>query len=130
MDCEFAMRDELYNTDFCFSRQDLYDKEKQYDYSQKFYGFDCNIGSFCCYVDDKNIIKIIDIAKKYNLEDIFLEKTFNMLSFLNFKNKSNEELRKENKIPDDFPVIFWFHRGYNSFIKDPLYLKDYINDLV
>ena len=33
-------------------------------------------------------------------------------------------------VPDAFPVIFWFHRGYNSFIKDPLYLKDYINDLV
>ena len=99
MDCEFAMRDELYNTDFCFSRHDLYDKEKQYDYSQKFYAFDCNIGSFCCYVDNENIIKIIDIAKKYNLEDIFLGKTFNMLSLLNFKNKSNEELRKENKIP-------------------------------
>lgn len=62
MEKEFAMRDELYNTDFCFPRCDLYNKSKNYDYSQKFYAFDCNIGSFCCYAIRENILRIVKIA--------------------------------------------------------------------
>ncbi len=126
MDYEFAMSDELYKTDFCFPRYDLYDKEKNYDYSQKFYAFDCNIGTFCCLANKENILKIIGIAKKYNLENLFLEKMFNKISLLNFKTMSNEEFRKENNIHDDYPVVFWFQRGYNHYIKDGVYLKDYL----
>lgn len=126
MNSEISMSEELYNTDFCFPRYDLYDKDKNYDYSQKFYGFDCNIGSFCCYANRENILKIILIAKKYELEDIFLSKMFNKNNLLNFKAKSNEQLRKENNIHDDYPVIFWFHRGYNTYIKDGVLLKDYL----
>ena len=126
MNSEFAMRDELYNTDFCFPRYMLYDKEMNYDYTQKFYAFDCNIGTFCCLATKENILKIISIAKKYNLEDLFLEKMFNKMSLLNFKAKSNEELRKEYNVPDDYPIVFWFYRGYNVDIKNGVYLKDYL----
>jgi len=126
MEREFAMKDELYKTDFCFPRYYLYDKEKNYDYSQKFYAFDCNIGTFCCLATTENILKIISIAKKYNLEDLFLGKMFNKMSLLNFKTKSNEELRKENNVPDDYPIVFWFYRGYNLDIKDGVHLKDYL----
>ncbi len=126
MQQEIQMQEELYNTDFCFPRYKLFDNEKNYDYSQKFYAFDCNIGSFCCYANRENIIKIVEIAKKYNLENIFLGKMFNKTSLLEFKQKSVEEIRIKENIPNDFPVIFWFYRGYNTPIVDGVLLKDYL----
>ena len=126
MEQEIQMQEELYKTDFCFPRYDLFDKEKNYDYSQKFYAFDCNIGSFCCYANRENIIKIVEIAKKYNLENIFFGKMFNKTSLLNFKQKSVEEIRIKENIPNDFPVVFCFYRGYNTPAVDGVYLKDYL----
>jgi hypothetical protein len=125
MDAEFAMRDELYNSDFCFSRQDLFDKEKNYDYTQKYYAFDCNIGSFCCLAEKENILKIIEIAKKYKLEDIFLNKMFDKISLLKFKINSIEEIKKHYGITGDLPAVFWFYRWYNMDIRGQL-LKDYL----
>lgn len=127
MDSEFKMQEELYSTDFCFPRYDLYDKEKNYDYSQKFYAFDCNIGTFCCYANRENILKIIEIAEKYGLENIFLTKMFNKTSLLEFKQKTVDEIRLTQNIPNDFPVVYWFYRGYNVPIKDGVLLKDYLN---
>lgn len=126
MEQEIEMQEELYKTDFCFPRYKLFDIENNYDYNQKFYAFDCNIGSFCCYAKRENILKIVEIAKKYNLENIFLGKMFNKTSLLNFKQKSIEEIRKEQNISNDIPVIFWFYRGYNIPVVDGVYLKDYL----
>jgi hypothetical protein len=126
MEQEFAMQKELYNSDFCFPRYDLFDKEKNYDYTQKFYAFDCNIGTFCCYAKIENVLKIIEIAKKYNLESLFLNKSFNKSQLLNFKQTPNEELLKKYNLPNDYPVIFWFLRGYNIPVANEVYLKDYL----
>jgi hypothetical protein len=126
MNLEFEMREELYNTNFCFSRQDLFDKEKNYDYAKKFYAFDCGIGSFCCYAEKENIIKIIEIAKKYNLEELFLNKAFNKNTLLEFKTKNIHEILKNYNLSDNMPVIFWFSRPY-YFDNDKMsYVKDYL----
>jgi len=124
MNCEFAMREELYNTDFCFSRSSLYDHENKYDFTQKFYAFDCNVGSFCCYANRENIYKIINVAKKYNLEDLFLYKSFDKNKLYEFKNNSVDELKKKYDLSDNFPLIFWFSRR-PLFITD-VYLKAYL----
>lgn len=126
MEKEFAMQDELFKTDFCFSRYDLYDNKKNYDYSQKFYAIDCNIGGFYCYATKENLLKIVDIAKKYNLENLFLNKTFNKINLLNFKCMTNNELRQKKGLPDDSPVIFYFLRGYNYSLDHSANLKDYL----
>jgi hypothetical protein len=126
MENEFAMQVELFKTDFCFSRYDLYDKEKNYDYSQKFYAFDCNIGGFYCYATKENLLKIVDIAKKYNLEDLFLNKTFNKINLLNFKCMTNNDLRQKKGLSDDYPVIFYFLRGCNYSLDYNAKLKEYL----
>jgi hypothetical protein len=126
MEQEQMMQEELYKTDFCFPIYNLNDIQKDYDYTQKFYAFDCNIGSFCCYANKENILKIIEIAKKYNLEDLFLNKSFNKMRLLNFKQKTNKEYLKEYNLPENSPVIFWFLRGYNIPIIDAIYLRDYL----
>lgn len=123
---ELAMLDELYKTNFCFPRYDLYDTEKNYDYSKKFYAFDCGIGSFCCYAEKENIFKIIDIATKYKLEDIFLEKSFDKTLLLNFKQQNLEEIRKIYNCPNDHPVVFWFKRGYNEYLINSVSLRQYL----
>ena len=125
MDVEFAMRTELYDSDFCFPNYKLYNSEHDLDLTQKFYGFDCNVGSFCCYADKENIHKIIDVAKKYELEILFLYKSFNKYSLLEFKTKTIDELRKKNDLPTNFPVIFWFNRRPSS--KTDVYLKNYLD---
>jgi hypothetical protein len=125
MDTEFAMREELYSTDFCFPRYDLYNPDYKYDLTQKFYIFDCGVGNFCCYADEENIQKIINVAKKYKLEDLFLNKSFSKNALIEFKNKTVDELRKKENLGEDFPVVFYFRRNL-LFVTD-IYLKDYLN---
>ena len=119
MNNEFAMREELYNTDFCFPRYKLYDSEHNLDLTQKFYIFDCNVGSFCCYANKENIYKIIDVAKKYKLESLFVYKSFDKNKLFEFKNESLDKLKKKDNLPNDFPVFFWFCR--NSLLKTDVY---------
>lgn len=40
----------------------------------------------------------------------------NKTSLLDFKQKSVEEIRIKENIPNNFPVIFWFYRGYNTLL--------------
>lgn len=126
MESEYAMKEELYNTDFCFPHSELIFNFQKYDYTQKFYAFDCNVGKFCCYANRENILKIIEIAKKYDLENLFLTKSFNKTRLVEFKQKTNADLLKEQHLSDDYPVIFWFMRGYNSHGKNDVNLKDYL----
>ena len=123
MELEFTMQDELYNSDFCFPRYDLYDREKNYDYSQKFYAFDCNIGTFCCYANNENILKIIEV----NLEDLFLNKSFNKQKLLDFKSNTVRVIRIIDEIPENYPVVFWFYRGYDVLGVNEVLLKDYLS---
>ncbi len=124
MEEQLLMREELYNSDFCFPLHKIFSKNN-IDLTKKIYGFDCNIGSFCCYANKENIYKIINIAKKYELENLFLHSSFDKNELLEFKMKTIEELNKDKLFPNDIPVIFWFLRS--RIREKEVYLKDYLN---
>lgn len=124
MEYEFAMRDELYNSDFCFPESYLLSFNNNIDITKKYYGFDCGVGSFCCFANKENIYKILNVAKKYDCQDLFLNKYFNKNSLLKFKSKTIDELRKNDNSNYKFPVIFWFKRSYAI---DDIRLKDYLD---
>jgi len=142
MESEFKMREELEATDFVFNRTTLYEKinESDDDYNKKWFLFDCNIGSFCCEATKENIIKIMEIAKKYGHEGIFLFKACRKDELDDFEKKTVEELKEKNKklflnsekFDHRFPVMLTWMRSYNYYgnKNDLIEVKDFLSQKI